>query len=389
MGLDQYRVYAVVGDDTACGQFRMLRPLRYLQTAGLVFDWSIVPTWSEIEKFDPNIVLFQRQFTDEAIETCKKLKDKNIPCFYELDDNLHRILPNSPALKVYKQGSVAWRNTQRMISEVHGCTYSTIELADFYKETNPNCAVVENSIDFGIRDWDTPFAKPYEYASGKRLVLGWSGGAQHQDDIPILKNVIPNIMKKYPHVDVAMYTNSQEALKYFKMWGVPEERQLIIQPQSFNSYPHHLGLFDIGLCPVVNDIFNRCKSSLKVMEYSARGAVSVASSIAPYKREIVHGETGYIASSDAEFEQYISTLIENPQLLSDMRKSAFDKVHETRDMGKNCIEWPVAWHNLASSYTENPEGKTGKLSSTKIGRNDPCPCGSGAKYKKCCTPAYG
>ena len=22
--------------------------------------------------------------------------------------------------------------------------------------------------------------------------------------------------------------------------------------------------------------------------------------------------------------------------------------------------------------------------STKVGRNDPCPCGSGAKYKKCC-----
>ena len=24
------------------------------------------------------------------------------------------------------------------------------------------------------------------------------------------------------------------------------------------------------------------------------------------------------------------------------------------------------------------------FSGTKIGRNDPCPCGSGKKYKKCC-----
>jgi len=24
------------------------------------------------------------------------------------------------------------------------------------------------------------------------------------------------------------------------------------------------------------------------------------------------------------------------------------------------------------------------LTVTKIGRNDPCPCGSGLKYKKCC-----
>jgi uncharacterized protein YecA (UPF0149 family) len=24
------------------------------------------------------------------------------------------------------------------------------------------------------------------------------------------------------------------------------------------------------------------------------------------------------------------------------------------------------------------------LAGTKVGRNDPCPCGSGKKYKKCC-----
>ncbi|MDD4298987.1 MAG: SEC-C metal-binding domain-containing protein, partial [Bacilli bacterium] len=26
---------------------------------------------------------------------------------------------------------------------------------------------------------------------------------------------------------------------------------------------------------------------------------------------------------------------------------------------------------------------------TKVNRNDPCPCGSGKKYKKCCYPKFG
>jgi protein translocase subunit secA len=30
-----------------------------------------------------------------------------------------------------------------------------------------------------------------------------------------------------------------------------------------------------------------------------------------------------------------------------------------------------------------------QVSSKKPGRNDPCPCGSGKKYKKCCWPKYG
>jgi len=35
--------------------------------------------------------------------------------------------------------------------------------------------------------------------------------------------------------------------------------------------------------------------------------------------------------------------------------------------------------------TINPQIKPRKL--LKVGRNDPCPCGSGKKYKKCCSPS--
>jgi SEC-C motif-containing protein len=34
-----------------------------------------------------------------------------------------------------------------------------------------------------------------------------------------------------------------------------------------------------------------------------------------------------------------------------------------------------------------PEGQTVRRETPKIGRNDPCPCGSGKKYKKCCGSA--
>lgn len=42
--------------------------------------------------------------------------------------------------------------------------------------------------------------------------------------------------------------------------------------------------------------------------------------------------------------------------------------------------------NGAWLYSGNrePEGTTVRRSEPKIGRNDPCPCGSGRKYKKCC-----
>lgn len=41
--------------------------------------------------------------------------------------------------------------------------------------------------------------------------------------------------------------------------------------------------------------------------------------------------------------------------------------------------WSLGGYTLAenNTYTRN-DGEA------KVGRNDPCPCGSGKKYKKCC-----
>jgi SEC-C motif len=33
-------------------------------------------------------------------------------------------------------------------------------------------------------------------------------------------------------------------------------------------------------------------------------------------------------------------------------------------------------------------GETYRKAGTSTGRNDPCPCGSGQKYKKCCSPLF-
>ncbi len=35
-------------------------------------------------------------------------------------------------------------------------------------------------------------------------------------------------------------------------------------------------------------------------------------------------------------------------------------------------------------YDDDDDDKPYKRESPKVGRNDPCPCGSGKKYKKCC-----
>ena len=71
----------------------------------------------------------------------------------------------------------------------------------------------------------------------------------------------------------------------------------------------------------------------------------------------------------------------------------FDKELLYKNMVAAKAEWLYTlpqWDELLDADTRKALYKEQKLSTTvvntqpKVGRNDPCPCGSGKKYKKCC-----
>ena len=50
--------------------------------------------------------------------------------------------------------------------------------------------------------------------------------------------------------------------------------------------------------------------------------------------------------------------------------------------------WPELMEWRTSLLDESSLKKITKNKSIKIGRNDPCHCGSGKKHKKCCLPTF-
>ena len=71
---------------------------------------------------------------------------------------------------------------------------------------------------------------------------------------------------------------------------------------------------------------------------------------------------------------------------------AFDKEKLYKNMVDAKADWLYnlpAWDEIFDAETKHALYLEQKKSGTvvvgkKIGRNDPCPCGSGKKYKKCC-----
>ncbi|NMA34368.1 MAG: SEC-C domain-containing protein, partial [Clostridiaceae bacterium] len=68
----------------------------------------------------------------------------------------------------------------------------------------------------------------------------------------------------------------------------------------------------------------------------------------------------------------------------DFEKLYLNMLKAKADWLYNLPEWDAVLSEEKRKQITKDYNKSRQAVSNKIGRNDPCPCGSGKKYKKCC-----
>jgi preprotein translocase subunit SecA len=101
-----------------------------------------------------------------------------------------------------------------------------------------------------------------------------------------------------------------------------------------------------------------------------------------YKREAFNMFSGMIAAIESEAVETVFRLqARAPQKF----KGAFSSVSkELLHPEAEKFQPPAGEGAMEAPEDNNPQNTPVHLSCPKVGRNDPCPCGSGKKYKKCC-----
>jgi SEC-C motif domain protein len=100
-------------------------------------------------------------------------------------------------------------------------------------------------------------------------------------------------------------------------------------------------------------------------DFNRSAAESTANSVEWVSLEIMNSTGG--EGDDAGEVEFVARYKQDGQLLVHHERSQF-----CREDGK--------WMYVDGQI--NPKGEPRRV--VKVGRNDPCPCGSGKKYKKCC-----
>ena len=312
------------------------------------------PTWVEVIKTIP-----------------ENLRPKVLGCIDDLVGGLDKSNP------LYKEYDEARPKFIECMGLCDGMIFSTEEIAAHYGGLNLRYRVIPNFLDIpGFRDWDTP-----ETRTTDRVTIGWLGGTQHvNDELPMAEG-LRAVLKRFPEVMFAFCGNPQLAALWKKSIGIDDEQFMFLRPTEFDGYQTRISHFDIGVAPLRDTEFNRCKSDLRLLEYGAWGVPYVASNVAPYRRfhEETSGMGGFLAEGATTWEAWLTCLIKGEEARRLKGSLIRSWVRDNRGLDACGEAWEDA---LAALLDDAPVPDCSII--RNVPKNAHCPCGSGKKFKRCC-----
>jgi glycosyltransferase involved in cell wall biosynthesis len=334
--------------------------LRYrgpAQAAGL----SVIPG-NQGPQVDPervaqaDAVIIQRDFP-RFVESCAQVlinaRQQNKPVIYEIDD----LLPALP------EGHISWPDLSWVlhpllwtIVEADCVVASTSRLRTALLPLNPNTQVLPNYLD--DRLWS--FSEPVEKGGGAPLVIGYMGGKTHAADLEMIAPVLRRILDAY---------SGRVTLRF---WGASPPAELGENPavqcngQEILDYPEFIRYLstqacDLAFAPLVDHPFNRAKSAIKFLEYSALGIPGVYSCLDPYEGLVVDGENGFLAHTEQEWFEALSRLITDPALRLQVAASAQQTVRQNWLLSRHAHEWPDTYAAAVKTAQDDPAARLARI----------------------------
>lgn len=241
-------------------------------------------------------------------------------------------------------------------------TVSTQRLKDIYSRYNSNVQVIPNAVDF---EW---WPKNNKKDDGF-IRLGLFGSNTHYKDWNEIAEVLKKVLDEFPNVKLCFnnwFTSKEiqkqgaslEELKktpqfpdFFEKYGLIDHPQVeIYEPVEIQKWSQALSDvgIDIGLAPLSNLTFNKAKSNLKYLEFSALRIPGVYEKMEPYQDDIKHGENGFLASHPVDWYKSIKKLVEDSELRKVMGNRAWQDVknrYDQANISRQLAEYLQAIHS--------------------------------------------
>jgi len=336
----------------------------------------------------------------------EKLKSLGIVTIMDLDDywSLGEHHPAYHLIKAHKIDEMILNN----IKLAENVTTTTTLFANEIAKFNKNVHVLANAIEPTEKQF-TPNLEP----SNGRLRIGWLGGSSHLKDLEILKGIVAKLTTdklidkvqfvlcgfdiRGTHTEIDPTTGEQRTRNISPMESVwysyeriftddyksvsPEYKDFLMKfiPNSefeginneayrrvwtkpISTYATNYNLFDVSLAPLEENIFNKVKSQLKVIEAGFHHKAIIAQNFGPYTIDIKNAVkfgggfeedgNGILideAKNHKDWYASIKKLIQNPDVVKQLQDNLHNTVKDTYSLNKVTEQRRELYLNLVAA----------------------------------------
>lgn len=328
-----------------CTFARLITPLQTLKAQGKVeyelrsFSptraTSFRSTLRELPRWD--VIWVQRPHHYTALLFMREAQRLGKPVLIDVDDwilDLPLVAPDAALV------TRSCRETIRLaFRAATAVTVSTQVIADRCASFGAVAHVLPNAVDC------LQFTQEPRSSEHGVLTIAFCGSISHRDDIslitPALRALLLAANPRVKVVSVGCHLPQLQGLQGYIHYA----------PVAATEYPRLLSQLrvDVGLAPLYDNAFTRAKSDIKYLEYSATGAATLASPVAPYT-ESMRAERGIIVDENT------------PEAWSLAIQRMVDEVDLRRTIAANAYAWVLnersatalanRWYSLFQRYAE-------------------------------------
>lgn len=264
-------------------------------------------TWSDL-------VILCRNTDPERALWFLSILEKNKPYIYDIDDNFFELSADT-ILGEYYRAPERIGLLKEFIQHASLVRVYSEPMKERALGLNPNTIKVTGPVDWRL-------LSPVREANEQKTVKIVYATSRVNDNLAeIFKPALKRILENYKD-RVQVYFlgyNPDEFKTYPNVFFKP----LNLNYEQYLRYFSSAG-FDIGLAPLLDDIFHRSKSNLKVREYGACRIAGIYSNVDVYSSSVDHGENGLLVDNTPQaWYNAMSELIEHRELRLKIKEQAY------------------------------------------------------------------
>jgi hypothetical protein len=269
----------------------------------------------------PDLLVLSRYTSERGLDWIGLARRAGIPVIFHIDDDLLAVPTSLGHAKHSAYNSAerlkALRNN---IDACDLCYVSTPPLADRFRDHGIRSPIVAGDVYCSVSpDCIGALVGP---ATGP--VVGYMGTSGHSADLAMILPAIGEAMEAVPELQFELFGTIEMPAELARFGRRVRHLPPVADYSDFIPQLRSLGWW-VGLAPLEDNAFNRCKADTKWVEYSLAGIATVASDLPVYHRAC-SGGAGILADGSIRWRDAVLSLVYGPEMRRSLVAAAQQKL---------------------------------------------------------------